>query len=147
MPVVRPMPKPLPITVTQVNNYGIKEVVSTSKVVIKESKEIQTVVQEVYHQKPQLAVLKPISVKNVQYGDLEESTIVFGGVKKSTVQVTSIVNKKTKEVKIISEKLIPVIYRPEVEIKPIIPIRYIPIPFLKTIQKKMTELVEITSMI
>lgn len=146
-PVVRPAPRPLPVTVTQTNSYGNQETTTTSQTTIKETKEIQTVVQNIYIEKPQLAILKPVSVKNVQYGDLEESTVVLAGEKKPTIQVTSVVNVKTQEVRIISEKVLPIIYTPAVEIKPIVSIRYIPIPLIQTLQKRINELLDITRMI
>lgn len=96
---------------------------------IKESKEIQKVIDYVYKEKPQLAVLVPTTTKTVTYGDIIEDTVVFTGKKQSTVQVTTITNTKTKTVTILDSKVIPIIYQPiqPAVIRPQLPIYALPI--------------------
>lgn len=76
-PVIK-LPKVRPsVYVSQQDIYGNVEVTVTNKKVIKESKEIQTVVQNVYREKPQLIKLPAVAVQTVTYGNIEENTVVF----------------------------------------------------------------------
>ena len=100
-----------------------------------------------YKEKPQLAILPAVSIKTVNYGDIEESTVVFAKEKKTTVQVTSITDKKTKKTSVIGSKILPVIYKPWVPVKPVVPIRTIPAVFIEKVKKTSTEIKEITRQI
>ena len=125
-PEIRYPPVRPPTVVTQEDNFGNFEVITTNKKVIKESKEIQTVVKNVYKEKPQLIDMPAVSVKTVTYGDMEESTVVFAKERKSTIQVTTTKDIKTEKVKVISSKVLPVIYKPWVPIEPVVEVEYIP---------------------
>ena len=64
-------PPALPIVdFTQSDTYGNVETVVTNKKVIKESKEIKVVVENIYKEEPQLAILPVVSIKTVKYGDI-----------------------------------------------------------------------------
>ena len=138
LPEVRPQ-----IIVTQSDNYGNIVKTVTSKKVIKESKEIQKVIKQVYIEKPQLINLPAVSVNTVTYGDIEETTIVFAKEKKTTIQTTTVTNKKTKKVTILGTKILPVVYEPS---KPIecVPPRIIPQVFIEKIKKTSVEVQKVT---
>lgn len=140
--VVRPVPRPT--VITQSTTYGNIEKTVTSKKVIKESKEIQTVVKQVYQEKPELAILPVVSVQTVTYGNIEENTVVLAKERKTTVQVTSITDKIKKTTRVVATKMLPVITRPWVPVKPVVPIRVIPSTLVEIMKKTSTEIREIT---
>ena len=115
------------------------EIITTDTQTIKKSKEINTVIETVYTQKPQLAVLKPVSVKTVNIGDIIENTVVFAGENKPTIQVVTITDS-TNKITVVGSRIIPVVYEPSVTIKPIAPIRFIPLTYIDRLKEKIVEL-------
>ena len=115
------------------------EIITTDTQTIKKSKEIKTVIETVYTQKPQLAVLKPVSVKTVNIGDIIENTVVFAGENKPTIQVVTITDS-TNKITVVGSRIIPVVYEPSVTIKPIAPIRFIPLTYIDRLKEKIVEL-------
>ena len=101
---------------------------------------IQTVVENVYKEKPQLKILPAVSIQTVTYGDIEENTVVFAKEKKTTVQVTTVTNKKTDKTTVIGSKILPVIYKPWVPVKPVVPVRVIPAVFIEKLKKSVVEI-------
>jgi hypothetical protein len=111
----------------------------TNKKFIKESKEIQTVVQNVYREKPQLIKLPAVAVQTVTYGNIEENTVVFSE-KKTTVQVTTTTDKKTNKVTVLGSKVLPVIYKPSAPIRPVVTVEVIPSVLIKELKKTSVEI-------
>ena len=60
--------------------------------------------------------------------------------KKTTVQVTTVTDKKTKKTTVIGKKILPIIYRPSVPVTPVLPIRVIPTVFIEKMKKVSVEI-------
>jgi hypothetical protein len=64
---------------------------------------------------------------------------VFAGENKPTIQVVTITDSSSK-ITVVGSKIIPVVFEPSVTIKPVAPIRFIPIKIIDLIKQKITEL-------
>jgi hypothetical protein len=158
--IVKPALPPV-ATTTKSDGNGNVETVTNDKKVIKESKEMQKVIDYVYKEKPQLAVMVPTTTKTITYGDITEDTVLFTGEKQTTVQVTTITNKKTQVVTILDSRIIPITYQPirpavfapgqpiyaqpiypirPIYIQPMLPIQVIPTPALPIAIKQFPEI-------
>ena len=104
-------------------------------------------VESVYIEKPQLISMPAVSVKTVTYGNIEENTVVFAKERKSTIQVTTTTDKKTKEVKVLASKVLPVIYKPWAPIEPVVEVEYIPTVLIEELKQTSVEIKEVTKQI
>ncbi len=131
-------------TTTKQNSYGQIEVVTNNITEIVTTEEIDTVIRTIRIKKPQFVTAKPIAAKTVTYGTIVETTLVFSDATQTTlrpIQVTSVLNTKTKTVEIIDSRSISVTEPTVVAVQ--LPIQTIPAPAIKIAAKKNTEITQI----
>ncbi len=98
---------------------------------------------EVVKALPDLADAAPILIQTTSYGKFEEKTIILRD-EKTTVQVTTVKNTETQEVKVIDHKPLIVDHSLPI-VKPVTSINIIPTPLISTTATQLTQISTITA--
>jgi hypothetical protein len=131
------------ITTKTVNVITSQTVTTTTDLTVLESAEHQLYVAEVVKALPQLEQAVPILIQTTSYGKFEEKTVILRD-EKTTVQVTTVKNTETQEVKVIDHKPLTIDHSLPI-LKPIISINVIPAPLIAATATQLTQITTITS--
>ena len=120
---------------------GHKVYTTNDQTIIKKDVSIKHVTQNIVAQVPDLVSWVPVNVQTTTYGDTQQTTVEFVSEEKKTTQVTTIVNKKTNKVDVVSTQVVS-------GTKPLVQhVQVIPKPIIKIASKRFTEIKDVMSTI